>query len=108
MSTSNKGYPWLCAQSDFWSIKELLSLHGENILTYCKSIKQEAERRKFAIFKQIDRARAGEGPGKEHREPGREKTDAVKGTESDSENHGWRQELIEERERKERTKERLV
>lgn len=56
----------------------------------------------------MDRARAGEGPGKENREPGQEKTDAVKGTESDSENHRWRQELIEESEGKKRTKERLV
>lgn len=52
----------------------------------------------------MDRARAGEGPGKENREPGQEKTDAVKGTESDNENHRWRQELIEESEEKKENK----
>ena len=76
-------------------------------LTTYKSIKEEAEMRKFARFKQAERARAGEGPreGAQGGEGGRNtggRSRALKGRNRAAEIVGEKRELMEGQERGER------
>lgn len=76
-------------------------------LTTYKSIKEEAEMRKFARFKQAERARAGEGPreGARGGEGGRNtggRSRALKGRNRAAEIVGEKRELMEGQERGER------
>ena len=107
LSTSNKTCPWLlCPVWSFGVSKK--SFPSMDKLTTYKSIKEEAEIRKFARFKQAERARAGEGPreGARGGERGRNtggRSRGVKGTEHRAaEIVGEKRELMEGQESGER------